>query len=135
MIFLVPQFKRLRRKPVYQHACKNAVKYTKCNRRHPECKYRDSELHYVKGHQICRCQHKPVCPAFYLRPCIIRLQKVINSQIMHREKYAHTYYRNKKYQVIQGVIRPSRQIQQQRKTNPDDKRRQKVYLYDFPQPD
>lgn len=68
-------------------------------------------MHKSIAEQIRRYHHNPVSSAPDLRSCVIRLQEIIDRQIMHGKERAHTQNRYKQHNIIHGIRRTSGQIQ------------------------
>lgn len=85
----------LRRKPVHKNTCHNRIDHAKCDTGDPEYQDRHPDLHQEKADQIGDRQNDLIHPAFHLCSRIIRLQQIVDRQVMDREKHAHAEDRYK----------------------------------------
>lgn len=81
----------MRRKPVDQKAGSYKIQRAKNDTAHAKYQNRHPDLHQKKADKIGGGQYKPVGAAFHFCPCVIRLQQIINRQIVDRKENAHTH--------------------------------------------
>ena len=112
LIFLYSQFKRLRSELIYQNAGRDTVQDAEEDGHSAENHGGHPDLHHKKAYEIRDDRHYAVCSALNLRACVIRLQQIVNRQIMHRKENAQADDRHEKHRIVYGVFRPSGSVQQ-----------------------
>ena len=134
-VLSVSQPERLRSEPIDQDTGCHRICQTEYDTDDPEHQRRHPQLHHPETDQICRGSNNPVCAAFQFCSGIIGLKQIINREIMHGEKHAHTYNRNKNHNIIHGILCSSRRVEQHGKSAADDHCGKKIDLRYFPQAD
>ena len=112
-----------------------AVQDAEDDSHHAESDNRHPDLHQQKAYRISGNHHYPVCGTSDLRSRVIRLQQVINRQIVNGKENAHTEDGNDEHGIIQRILCSAGSIQQYRKASADDGSRQEIDFYDLPQTD
>ncbi len=132
---LRPDPEGLRRKPVDQHACRDTISSAEDDspQGKRECRY--PNLHKTTADKIGHQHHDPVSSALDLRPCIVRLQEIVDRQIMYGKEHTHEYDRDDQHHIIKRLIGSARHIEQCRKARPDNGGRKKIHLHDLPEAD
>ena len=92
LIFLYSQFKRLRSELIYQNAGRDTVQDAEEDGHSAENHGGHPDLHHKKAYEIRDDRHYAVCSALNLRACVIRLQQIVNRQIMHRKENAQAEF-------------------------------------------
>ena len=130
-----PQSEGFGREAVYQNAGGGAVKQAENDRHDPERHGRHPQLCQGKAGEIGRRQNQLVCAAFQLGPRGVRLEQVVDRQIVDREEQAHAQDGNDQHRVVQRIVRPAGGKQDQRQPRADHQRRDRVDLHDLTQAD
>lgn len=94
-------------KPIDQNTCRNGIQDAKGNAHDPKYQSRHPNLHQKKTDKIGGRHYHLVCTALHFSPCIVRLQQVIDRQIMDGEKHTHTKNGNKEHRIMQRIFRPA----------------------------
>ena len=129
-----PNPEGLRGKPVDQHACRDTISSAEDDGSQGKCECRYPNLHKAAADKISRQHHDPVSSALDLRPCIVRLQEIVDRQIMYGEEHTHKQDRDDQHHIVKRFAGPARHIEHGGKPRPDDGCREKIHLHDLPKP-
>ena len=87
---------------------------------------------YVTNNIGCR-NNDAIGAAFDLCSCVIRLQKIINREIVNREKHTHAEDGHNQHQIVQRILGPSTGEKNQCQPTANDQRWYCIDFHDFPE--
>ena len=132
---LASQLKRPAGKLVNQDTGNRTVDEAEAGHHNAENKRVQAQLHKDDAGHIRNPDDNLIGTAFQLRIDVVRLQQVITGQMVYGEKDAHGQNGYRQNYIVQGRIRPTGTVEQQREARANHRGRQQVDLDDFPQPD
>ena len=118
------QTKCTRRESIHQHTGDNSINHTKSNTHQTKKQNGQTQIHNDKTTHIGSNHHDAIGTAAHFSTRVIRLQQIINGEVMHGKKDAHAKNRNHQYHVGKRLFRTTGKIQKQRQTTTDNQSRQ-----------
>lgn len=135
VLILSPKPESLRCETIDQDTGHNGINHTEGNTRHTEHQNRQPEVHHGIAYHIGEDHHDAIGPALHLCSSCIGLKQVVDGQVMDGEKGAHSEDRDHQHHIVEGVVCPAGDIEDQCEAESNHQRRNCIDLHDFPQAD
>lgn len=132
LVHLGPQPECPGGKFINQHTGHNAVQDAKYDTHESKQQNGHPQTHQKKAHQICGPHYNLIHTTFHFCSGIVRLQQIVNGQVVHREKDTHANNGYKHNAIVQRIIGSSRSPKQHIQPSSQNHCRKQIDFYNFP---